>query len=242
MNQPSRFIFTVALLVILPMAGCIVPPAGVPGSSGTSSAGTADLANQETSAVPEDLIVIEEQAEDIFDFAPRNDWARISEDITKVQTAWNAWQQQASNSNANSAPQDALRRALARLETAATQHEQAATLQAANDLSAAVIDLFDLYQPTIPTDIGRLDVLGRQITLDVAAGDWTKAEETLTSTQAVWAQIKPSVLAHAGADAATQYETSLQQQAELLSAKAAVQLIAEANHGLELVDALERLY
>jgi hypothetical protein len=74
-----------------------------------------------------------------------------------------------------------------------------------NDLSAAVIDLFAVYHPALPADLGRLDVLERQVVLDVIANDLTA-------------------------------------QAAALSAGDAAALTAEAGNGLELADALERLY
>lgn len=244
MFQLRRAIGTV-LLATLPLASCIVPPTGSPQveqPSAITESSTADTPEEQMTDVPEELMVIEEQAEDIFDFAPRGNWQRINEDITKVQTAWTEWKQAAGTGNTIAALQDAFTRAFDHLQAAVADQDQADTLQAANDLSAAVIDLFDLYQPPIPTDIGRLDVLGRQIILDVAAGDWAKAEQTLASTNEVWSRAKASVLEHQGAEVAGQYDTSLQVQADLLKAKDDMKLTTEANNGLELVDALERVY
>lgn len=76
-----------------------------------------------------------------------------------------------------------------------------------NDLSAAVIDLFSVYHPAAPADLGRLAVLERQVTLDVAANDLTAAADSLAKANAVWARLEPSVLIHNGADVATQFET-----------------------------------
>lgn len=70
----------------------------------------------------------------------------------------------------------------------------AGTLQAANDLSAAVADLFAVYNPATPADLSRLDALGRQVGLDVAAGDFGAASDSLAKTNAIWARLKPVVL------------------------------------------------
>jgi hypothetical protein len=87
-----------------------------------------------------------------------------------------------------------------------------------------------------------LDVLGRQVVLDVAAKDFTAAADSLAKIRAVWARLKPVVLAHKGSDAAAQFENSLGIQQKALETKDASALTMEANNGLELVDALESLF
>src|SRR6266508_3437690 len=68
---------------------------------------------------------------------------------------------QAATDGVPQAFQDALASALDRLKQASSVKDATGTLQAANDLSAAVIDIFSVYHPPVPTDLGRLDVLER---------------------------------------------------------------------------------
>jgi len=115
-------------------------------------------------------------------------------------------------------------------------------MQGSNDVSAAVVELFALYNPVIPAGIGRLDVLERQVILDVAAQEYSAALETMTKTRSVWEHVKPSVLEHDGQEVAAQFEASLEAQAAALDSQEADALTREATDALELVDALERLY
>jgi hypothetical protein len=115
-------------------------------------------------------------------------------------------------------------------------------MQSANDVSAAVVELFGLYNPMLPVDIGRLDVLERQVILDVAADDYTAAMASLAIVQTVWQAVKPSVLAHGGQDASAQFEASLAIQANALEVQDSTTLTTETKNGLEIVDAFERLY
>ena len=78
--------------------------------------------------------------------------------------------------------------------------------------------------------------------LDVAADDFIAAADSLAKTNAVWARLKPVILAHNGSDAATQFENSLTTQQEALKTENASALTTEANNGLELVDELEKLF
>jgi len=105
-----------------------------------------------------------------------------------------------------------------------------------------VVELFSFYTPKVPADIGRLDVLERQVILDVAAKDYSAATIRLSKTMSVWREVKPSVLEHNGKEVAAQFDTSLEIQTVAVDSKNDTQLTNEARNGLEIVDALEGLY
>jgi hypothetical protein len=192
--------------------------------------------------VPDPLQTIEAAAEDIIDFIPSRNWDRINPDTTTIAEAWQSYQVQAANDGAPQDIQEAMSAALVEMETAASAQDATGTWQSANDVSAAVVELYALYNPVIPADIGRLDVLERQVILDVAANDYTAAAESLSKVKTVWESVKPSVLSHNGQDASTQFEDSLAIQESALEAQGNVALTNEATNGLEIVDVLERLY
>jgi len=192
--------------------------------------------------VPGSLQTIEAAAEDIIDFAPSGNWDKIDTDVKDIDTAWTSYQSQASKDSASQEIQDTMTSALADLKTASASKDASATMQGSNDVSAAVVELFALYNPAIPADIGRLDVLERQVILDVAARDYSAAEKSLAKTKYVWEQVKSSALEHNGKDVAAQFEASLAEQESALSGKNDAMLTNKANEGLEIVDALEQLY
>ena len=96
--------------------------------------------------------------------------------------------------------------------------------------------------PVIPADIGRLDVLERQIILDVENQNFTAGTKTFAKTITVWEQVKPSILAHSGQSVVEQFDNSLAVQSTALKAQDGSTLIDEARNGLEIVDAMESLY
>jgi hypothetical protein len=192
--------------------------------------------------VPNSLQTIEADAEDIIDFAPSGNWDKIGTDVTDIENAWKSYQPQAGNDGASQEIQDAMTSALTQLETASTARDSTDTMQASNDISAAVVELFALYDPAIPADIGRLDVLERQVILDIAANDYSAAMMSLVNTKSDWEKVKPSVLEHNGQEIAAEFEASLTQQESALDAKDKAALTSEAKNALEIVDALEELY
>lgn len=192
--------------------------------------------------LPSSLVTIEAAAEDIIDFAPSGDWDKINKDVTDIANAWKSYQPQAGQAGASQEIQDAMTTALTKLQMASASKDASATMQGSNDVSAAVVELFALYSSKVPADIGRLDVLERQVILDVAAKDYSAATKDLAKTTSVWKEVEPSVLEHNGKDVAAQFNSSLEEQSARLDSKDYTALTDEARKALEIVDALEGLY
>jgi hypothetical protein len=191
--------------------------------------------------VPGALQTIEAQAEDIIDSVPGGGWAHINADVATVAQAWKNYGPQADPDGAPQPFRDALDAALRQLQRAASGTNPSATMQAANDLSAAVLDLFMVYQPAVLTDVGRLDVLERQVVLDIAGKDYRAAADRLAQIEAVWARLKPRVEARQGTKVAARFDTSISMQRAALQSKDGPALTAEAQNGLDILDALEQL-
>lgn len=213
------------LIPILVLTACAAKPVATP-----------------TGVLPNSLVTIEAAAEDIIDLAPSGDWDKINADVTDIENAWKSYQPQVDQAGASKEIQDAMSSALADLKTASASKDATATMQGSNDVSAAVVELFALYTPKVPADIGRLDVLERQVILDVAAKDYSAATKSLAKTKSVWEEVKPSVLEHNGKEVAAQFEASLTAEESALKAKDDATLTNEARNGLEIVDTLEGLY
>jgi len=227
MKNYLHFLLIISFIGVLALTACGAPQPVVTANPG---------------AVPSSLVTIEAAAEDIIDFAPSGDWDKINKDVTDIESAWKSYQPKASQDGASQEIQEAMTSALAALETASASKDASATMQGSNDVSAAVVELFALYGPKVPADIGRLDVLERQVILDVAAKDYSAAMTSLATTKSVWEEVKPTVLEHNGKDVAAQFEASLTAQESALNAKDDATLTKEARDGLEIVDALEQLY
>ena len=225
MKRRIRLILMLVIVSLPVLSACGMQPASLPAG-----------------VVPQDLVTIEAAAEDIIDFAPSGNWDKVNQDVMDIEEAWKSYEPRSIKDGAAQEVDDRMTSALAALETASKSKDASATMQGSNDVSAAVVELFALYNPVTPADIGRLDVLERQVILDVAAQDYPAAMETMAKTRSVWENVKPSVLQHEGKDLAAQFDTSLEAQAAALDSKEADALTREASDALELVDALERLY
>jgi len=227
-------LFSVVIIVIL-LTACAPQPAVTAVAPATGPVSS-------TGSIPSTLVTVEAAAEDIIDFAPSGGWDKINKDVTDIENAWKSYEPQATQAGASQEIQNAMNSALASLKAAAASKDADATMQGSNDVSAAVVELFSLYNPKVPADIGRLDVLERQVILDVAAKDYSAAKTSLAKTMSVWSKVKPSVLEHNGKDVAAQFQESLDTQVVRLDSKNYADLTNEARNALEIVDALEGVY
>ena len=220
--------FVIALLIVSfsLLAACGTQPASIP----------------VTGNVPKDLQTIEGAAEDIIDLVPSGNWDKINQDVTNMAGAWQSYLPQLGEVGVSQELQDNMTTALTQLQEASAAQDAAATMQASNDVSAAVVEMFALYNPKIPADIGRLDVIGRQVILDVTRQDFPAAEASLARAKSTWESVKSSVLEHNGKAVAEKFEASLDTLTSALAAKDAAALTSEARNLLEIVDELERLY
>ena len=219
------------------------PPAELPSgvvASLPAATATVPAAEAKGGVVSQDLLKIEVQVEDILDVVPGGDWAKVSKDLSDIDAIWAGYQKQAATDGAPQTLLDAFGETLSRLKTEATAKTAITTQQTANDLSAIVVDLYDVYHPAEPTDLGRLDVLERQVALDVDRKDFTAAASTLAKVNATWERVKPFMLAHNATEAAAQFEKSLAVQASALKAQDGAALKDEVLNALEIVDALEK--
>jgi hypothetical protein len=207
-----------------------------------TACGAQPASNTNVGAIPNDLETIEGAAEDIIDYAPSGNWDKINADVTDISNAWKAYQPLAGEAGISQELQDSMTSALTQLQEASASQDAAATMQSSNDVSAAVVEMFALYNPKIPADIGRLDVIGRQVILDVAVQDYPAAEASLARAKSTWEKVKPSVLDRNGQEVAGRFEASLTAIASALAAKDAATLTSEAKDMLEIVDELEKLY
>lgn len=192
--------------------------------------------------VPDTLVSIEGGAEAIFDNVSKGDWTAVSREVKNIQSGWKQYLAQDIEEFVPMAFQKAMDQALQELQTAVTDKDILAAQQAANNVSFAVVDLFTYYNPSTPTDLGRMDALERQVLIDLEAGDLIEATDTLAQATAIWVRLRPFALAQDGVEASLPFETSLNAQVAALANEDTEAVISEVANGLELVDVMERLF
>jgi hypothetical protein len=241
MSQPMtirRHLWTIGALTLTATvatggAGLVAAP------SGATMARAARA--QQAPKPPKTLVAIEEQAEDVIDRVPSKRWVRVAKDIAKIKATWAAYQARAKADGVPANVLDDLDSTLGRLSTAAKAKDGPDTLQAANDLSGALVEVFASYDLGHPIEIARLDIIGRQIGFDTAAGEPDAVAAQIDAARAQWGAIRDQVTAHSAAVGA-QVDATLDALTEANAARNTGLLKAETRVLLETVDAMESLY
>jgi hypothetical protein len=191
--------------------------------------------------LPESLVTLEEAAEDIIDQVPGANWEKIDTDVADMAEAWQQYEAQAAADGASQDRITELDAALTRLAEVAGAKDGPATAQAANDVSRPIVELFALYDIGPPVQVGRLDVIGRQIVLAVDAGDLSAASDEVANAQAEWDAIAKDVSPR-DRDVAAEIDATIDALRTAAENGDSAALTTNADALLELVDAVEVLY
>jgi hypothetical protein len=231
---------TLALFVgALPALQACPAAAGAPGQAGPPQTAVRNTAPQGNTSshpgVPPALERLESAAEDIGDAVANGKWARANTLI------------QAAARDLDAVPQKvggALLQAHSHLDETRKAIESRRSLDAqfaANALSGDVVDLYTGYQPVVPIEVMRLDVLLRRVQLVGLAGRPKDASAPLRETRTLWLQLHGQAPL-ASTPAALRFEGELNVVEQASGADDAEKLARAAGAALEGVDALEKEY
>jgi len=189
--------------------------------------------------VPDALDSIESLAEDVLDAVPN--WRRVNARANQIAQRWNTYRPQAIAAGATPEFRASMGALVAQLRAAAQARDATATNEAANDLRTVAVDLMNFYNPRVPADIKRLQVLERELMGDVRRGDWTEAMIFhAKAADAVWGRLRPFVLRRAGgARLAAELDEIFADQAEALEEHQVGDALEAARDAIEAADELE---
>jgi hypothetical protein len=138
---------------------------------------------------PDEVEWLATASADIYASAGTADWAAVTTMLDSLTTAWASYRE----TGVPPLTADGMDAALEELTTAAGAQEAAATQQAANDLAYVVSDLRLRHEPPATVDVGRMDILARQILLDATAEEKGFVTGDLTHIEALWARTSHTV-------------------------------------------------
>ncbi|GAC1496304.1 MAG: hypothetical protein NVS1B2_16400 [Vulcanimicrobiaceae bacterium] len=115
--------------------------------------------------------------------------------------------------------------------------------RAANEVTGAIAPLFTYVGERIPAGVHVLDYLGRSVTLDVRASDWTRARRDAAVVQRQWSAGRPQVAARTGgAAAAVRFDHATGAIATATSSENARASLDAATLTTGAVDAVEKVF
>jgi len=239
MRKPFVIFWSILLLALLALS---CGGSSDEGSEEPEEAEEAEEAEEGSAGgVPQPVLSIEGDAEDAIDMVFAGKWDRVAADAESISTDWTEFAASSEGSGVTDEQRREMDEATADLSAAAEAKDELAARQAANDVSKVIVDVFDLFDFKIPSDVGRLDWLERQVIIDADRDDWEAIAVDIDQTRETFDRVKPDVVAEGGEEEARDFEASIVKQGELAAAHDRA-IVDEANIALELVDALESVY
>lgn len=198
--------------------------------------------NAPTRNVPCALDAIEGRAENVLNAVPN--WRRVRSQVMGIAQAWSVYRPQAIAAGATPEFVAEMGQQVASLIAASNARNVTATQEAASDLRAVAIDLFNFYNPMVPADVKRIAAIERELMLDVLGGDWTEvAILNAKARDAVWARLRPFVLLrNGGAGRAAEVDGAFADLAEAIADENAHDAIEAARDVIEAIEEIEDHY
>ena len=191
--------------------------------------------------IPAGLTAAESNAEDIVDVALAHNRAGVTSIARELRATANA---QAVALRKDGVPAQLVTELEQRADRVARIADTGAyvdILLAANAVSALMPALYAHFASPVPPAIQTLDYLDREARFRSLAGQPAKVTAAVKALAHAWAGVRPRVVAAGGASQAAAYSQHVAAMSRL-GPRSAARVQAEAVHGLELVDTLERVF
>ena len=192
-------------------------------------------------ARPRQLDELETAAEDIMDDAGAGNWTKAQQKVDTMKKDLTALGPVFQSAGVPSSLVAGIQTPLKSLEQKVKSKDAMGTKVQANQITKVIPDVFDYFQVTTPTDLGRLDYLGREVALNAQQGDWTAAGSNMTQIKQVWARLKPN-LNTAAQKNADSFESSVNTLSGDVQKQNATAVAKDSTTLLDKVGVLEKAY
>jgi hypothetical protein len=227
-----------AILVAV-FACALILGAGCGGSSEGEGEGP-----EARASVPESLDATESDAEDIVDLALAKSLTDLREKAADLKADANEAADALGEEDAPEAELAQLRARGSHVEELLVKGggEPLEIALAANSISALMPDFFRLFKTDVPPDVLELDYLDREAQLRSLAHDGDKVSAAVGQLEQTWNGLRPQIVDAGGEQEASQFTKHVAAMKKLDQSGDASALQREAVNGLELVDALEKVF
>lgn len=188
---------------------------------------------------PIGLEEIETAAENIIDAIDMQNWDEANSQLSIIKNNFNKLEPILQENSVSPSLIYNLSGAIVNLgEEIASKKEYESKVQA-NLITLLISYILDYYKAEIPTDIDKLDFLGREIILNVEKGDWDSVNDNLDYINVIWKDLEPRLSSEKKQDI-TEFSQIIGSLGQFIKNKDADQTIEKANDMLDKINTLER--
>jgi hypothetical protein len=204
-----------------------------------SMVGMARVASSADAAKPPKSVgEVDEFGENFYDYAKAQKWDKAAGKLAALKKE--AESLAAELKDADDAKTE-LAKHVAVLEKAVADKDQLAAMRASNQLTRLTAKLSEAYPHKVPTDIAKIDFLGREVEIWAVAKDDTRLKSSSAALQKTWKKVRPAVVAKGakGKEEAKKVDGLI---SKLKAAKSPDEFTAAAGPILDAVDDLEDVF
>ena len=211
---------------------------------------SSDPAELATGKVPPALLRIDQMAEQVVPAVAEGDWPRVYAYTQDISNTWNNLRN--SETRAHRLPTEypanmltaRLDMALNMLENTAAQRDSKAVMTSASNVSAAAVSLFEFYNPTVPWDLRRVEILEKRMMIELSQqpSDYDTLSAIVNRAASTWQNVRTVVLPRAGDKAVQAVNQELDLQKTSVGAHDPNALSGSIERTVKLIDEIQALY
>jgi hypothetical protein len=165
-----------------------------------AGAETLHAAPTATASVPASVEGVGRHAEDLYDMAKANDWAKAKTSLAALKQAA---QQLRTDLKGGNREESRLNASIAALDKAVAAADRSTAMREANQVTLIGANLAALFNPPVPVEVTKLDYYGRELEIWAAAKNDAKLRATAAGMRRTWNALRPLVESHDPAEAKT---------------------------------------
>lgn len=235
---------SMTLIALMMLSGCTSKSANSTAApSQTTTPNTAQAVTQQTQSTktqpPSQLDSLESDSEDIIDDITKINWTSAKSKSADIKAKFSELSPILTKDSVSTDIISGMESTIAKLENAVDAKQSYEARVQANQISNYIPDVADYYTTTIPTNIGRLDYLGREILLDAENSDWTSAASNCQTASSLWNGLKAQMSSSYKTDIDT-FQSNLDNLKSAIDKKDSAETAKQADALLENIDTLEK--
>ncbi|WP_205666580.1 hypothetical protein [Aminipila luticellarii] len=143
--------------------------------------------------VPNQLGVMKTNTEDMIDNIYASNWQDAMSNMTIIKANMNGLVPLLQQATVPAGLINNMNVAVNNLNQYVAQNNRNQSLAYANQITMYIADVLDYFNADLPTDINRLEYLGRQIILNVENMNWSGASANYSEIEKIWERLRPSI-------------------------------------------------
>lgn len=183
-----------------------------------------------------------EAAEDLVDYAQAANWKEVKLKIDVIDHAYNSYRSEAIHYKLSPQLLDFYSMYVEQLHTALKAKNTNQIAFAANQITGIGVDYASHFQHKIPTDVSRLDYLGRELLLEAKDNNSIAVNRRLSDIDETWSVLKPVIIAKHGNKQASEFESLVSKIKSLKGTLNSVGFKHTVNKYSDQIDKLEKLF